>query len=171
VRGIHGPSPARGCHGLVCADNLGMGPTTHKGNQSLAAIVSALAARGVHVFLPFGEGYDADLVISIDDRLVSLQVKSGRIRSGAILFQTTSVMAGPNRKRIRDYRGVVDMFAVYCADNDQTYLVPVDDVPVGVATIRVEAAKNRQRRLVRWADAYLLDDVLDSIRSKAVVAQ
>lgn len=56
-----------------------------------------------------------------------------------------------------DYREDVDFFGVYCHDRGEVYLVPVMDVPLRGAHLRLEPARNGQQSGVRWASQYLLN--------------
>jgi hypothetical protein len=58
----------------------------------------------------------------------------------------------------RTYRGEIDFFGVYCPDNGEIYMVPVDKVPAGgsAASLRVEHPLNNQLRHVRWARDFRL---------------
>ena len=51
----------------------------------------------------------------------------------------------------------MDAIAVYCADVNCCYLVPIEDVNTPrVCTLRVTPAKNNQQKKVRWAKNYVL---------------
>jgi len=55
------------------------------------------------------------------------------------------------------YVGQVDAFAVYCAELDSCYLVPIADMPPKqLGSLRVESAANGQVTGIRWAKPYLL---------------
>lgn len=62
----------------------------------------------------------------------------------------------------RDYRGEIDLFAVYCHERAEVCLVPVEHVPTRLAHLRLSAAKNGQRSGVRWASRYLLSPAVDT---------
>lgn len=56
----------------------------------------------------------------------------------------------------QDYRGDADYFGVYCSENDEVYLVPVADVPVGISYLRLLPTSNNQQAGTRWARDYRL---------------
>ncbi len=56
----------------------------------------------------------------------------------------------------RSYRGEADEFGVYCLETQAVYLVPVDEVPTRMVSLRVGPARNNQERRVRWAEPYRL---------------
>jgi len=70
-----------------------------------------------------------------------------------IWFRTCSF----TNKVHRDYRGEVDIIAVYSPELDQVFLVPVDEAPARGGHLRLTPTRNGQAKGVRWARDYLLD--------------
>jgi PD-(D/E)XK endonuclease len=127
------------------------------GDRSTLAIMFALQTNGFDLLVPFGENTRYDLVIDDGARLARVQCKTGHIENGAIFFRTCSSYAHhPNpKRRFRDYAGDVDYFGVYCRDNGGVYLVPIEDLPTRyTGSLRIEPAKNSQRRGLRMAAEY-----------------
>ena len=85
-----------------------------------------------------------------------MRCKTGRLRDGVILFRTCSTYAHHqnSKHRQRHYRGQVDSYAVYCSETRGIYVIPVDRLPADTATLRVDAPRNGQRKLVRSASEY-----------------
>lgn len=129
--------------------------TLIRGNAAEAAVLKALIDAGMHVLVPFGGGLAFDLVAATDAAvLYRLQVKSGRLRNGCVLFNTCSTDHGSGR---RDYRGRADFIAVHVPELDRVFVVPVEDCPSYVCSLRVRRPRNNQRRGVRLADDYALE--------------
>lgn len=103
-----------------------------------------------------------DLVIDDGARLARVQCKTGRIRSGAIVFKTSSTYAhhrSPTHRN-RDYRGQIDFFGVYSSETSGVYLIPIEAVGSSwQALLRVEAPQNNQRKGVRFAADYQVGTV------------
>lgn len=116
--------------------------------------MAALAAAGKHLLVPFGQKR-YDLAYEEGDRLIRVQVKSGREVGGAVFFRTHSAV----RQRHLDYRGDADVFGVYCHDRGSVYLVPVEDVPRSAGMLRLSPPRNGQKQGVRWASQYLVSPV------------
>jgi hypothetical protein len=132
------------------------------GDRSTMAILTALLEAGYAVLLPFGENTRYDLVIDDGSTLGRVQCKTGRLREGGVRFSACSTYAHhPNPKIIRrDYQGDIDYFAVYCPETGGVYLIPVEDVRVKKqGTLRVESARNGQRRRIRTAAGYEIGNV------------
>ena len=85
-----------------------------------------------------------------------VQCKTGRLRDGAVQFRAQSIQSNTSQTRIRGYAGEVDLFAVYCPDNETVYVISADDVPSTGMFLRVDPPRNRQHKRVRWARDYEL---------------
>jgi hypothetical protein len=127
------------------------------GDRSTLAIMLALSEAGYDLLVPFGENTRYDLVIDDGDRLARVQCKTGRLRSGAVIFNACSSYAHhPNPRVIkRDYQGQIDYFAVFCPETQTSYLIPIADVtPRYRAMLRVDPPRNNQRIGIRFATDY-----------------
>ena len=142
------------------------------GDRTTLAVMLVLESCGFRVYLPFSENTRCDLVLDDGVHLARVQCKSGRPRDGAIRFKTCSSYAHHPHPKIekRDYLGEIDYFAVYCQETGGVYLVPIEDVRTKrQAALRVEAARNRQRRLIRSAVRYQVGHVLLSAQKPVAV--
>jgi hypothetical protein len=129
--------------------------TIARGNTAEAAVLHALTAAEIVVLLPFGGGLPFDLgAVLPDGTIVRIQVKSGRLRSNCIEFNTCSSDHGYGRQ---DYRGRADLFAVHVDETGAIFVVPVDDTPSYRGHLRVVPAKNQQRRGIRMAEDYAFE--------------
>jgi hypothetical protein len=126
------------------------------GELSELIVGAALVRAGYHVAVPLGENHRYDLIVEKAGTLSRVQVKTGRLRKGAILFNCYSVNSH-KAGRLRTYRGSIDFFGVYCPDVKSVYLVPVADVPRNCyGSLRWSPPKNRQHSKIRWAEQYLV---------------
>ncbi len=127
------------------------------GHRSEAAILSELVRRGYRVLLPFGVNQRYDLVLEGEDgRFFRAQCKTGRLRDGAIQFSSISTQSNMRQTGRRGYAGEVDLFIVYCAENERVYVIPADEVPGTAMHLRVDPPRNQQCKRVRWAKDYEL---------------
>ena len=61
----------------------------------------------------------------------------------------------PERSCPLECQGEVDFFGVYCSETGGVYLVPIAELPVRrQGTLRVEPAKNCQRKFIRPGSEY-----------------
>ena len=124
------------------------------GDRSALAIMLALHEAGYDLLVPFGENTRYDLVIDDGTRLARVQCKTGRLRQGAILFNTCSSYAHHPNPRVvkRDYQGQIDYFAVFCPETRGAYLIPIAEVPLKrQGRLRVHPARNNQQLGIRSA--------------------
>ncbi len=127
------------------------------GDRAALAVMVALHEMRIPFLVPLGENMRFDLAIELDGRLLRVQVKSGRLRGGAVEFATCSWYGHhPHSKELsRAYFGEIEFFAVYCRETNGVYLVPIDDVQTrSHAKLRVDPPRNNQRRRIRFAADY-----------------
>ncbi len=133
--------------------------TNTVGEISEAAIITRFLQLGYVVLTPYGGNQRYDLVIEDSEgQFWRVQCKTARIdESGTLLkFDTANHnVTGKNRQR-RHYQGQCDYFAVFSAELNKAYLVPVDQVGTNSAHLRLAPAKNNQMKHVRWAREYEL---------------
>lgn len=126
--------------------------STLVGNRTEGFVLAALLSAGHSVLTPFGGGLRYDLAIDTGDGIKRIQCKTARMRDGALFFKTASWQRDTKEKTT--YQGSADLFGVYCPSNSKCYLVPVSDVGVNEASLRLSESKNNQKKGVRWAKDY-----------------
>jgi hypothetical protein len=130
--------------------------TKSVGDVSELVVALALARAGYLVSKPFGENARYDLVIDDGTTLSRVQVKTGRLRNGAILFNAYSSHSYRNGIACKPYTSEIDFFGVFCSELGSVYLIPIADTARLSGTIRVYPTKNGQSSHVRWAQPYLV---------------
>ncbi|MGB8909527.1 MAG: group I intron-associated PD-(D/E)XK endonuclease [Candidatus Cybelea sp.] len=126
------------------------------GELSELIVALELARVGYSVSMPLGENHRYDLIIDDGDKLSRVQVKTGRLRNGVILYNTYSSHCHRKGVACRPYTDQIDFFGIYCPDTSSVYLVPIADTAPSSGTLRVHAPKNGQGSRVRWAEPYLI---------------
>ncbi|MBV9700763.1 MAG: hypothetical protein JO078_11650 [Candidatus Eremiobacteraeota bacterium] len=141
------------------------------GELSELIVATALARKGYLVAKPIGENARYDLIIDLDEKLSRVQVKTGRLRNGAILFNTYSSHYHRKGGVCKSYVDQIDFFGVYCPQLCSVYLIPLSDTAPSSGSLRVHATKNGQNSHVRWAEPYLIsvEPVLDLVVGAQVV--
>lgn len=139
------------------------------GDRTTLAVMAALQEAGFALYVPFGENTRVDLIIDDGHQLSRVQCKTGRLRLGAVRFNTCSTYAHhPNPKVVRrNYLGQIDYWGVHCPETCGVYLVPIADASLRKqAALRVEPSRNNQRRHVRLAADYQIGVVsIDATRA------
>ncbi len=69
-----------------------------------------------------------DFVIEKEGVFTRIQVKTGRLKAGAIRWWSRSIKYRSGKHTTRPYTNEIDLFAVYCPELDKLYLVPVNHV-------------------------------------------
>jgi hypothetical protein len=128
--------------------------TNQIGDTSLAAVLTALLKVGKVVLFPWGNAQRYDLVLDDEGRFYRVQIKTGKlIRNGkAVMFRTANYVKG----RYKHYQGEIELFGVYCPENEKVYLVPVEDTRKYVCVLRLAPTRNGQKLNVHLADDYVL---------------
>jgi hypothetical protein len=130
--------------------------TVDVGLRTEAIITSELLSRGIRVLLPCGFNHRYDLVLDLDGEFVRAQCKTGRLRRGAVHFNSESVRSNSTGALRRSYDGDAEIFLVHCSETDAIYAVPVVEAPKRSVSLRVEPTANSQAKGVRWAADYVL---------------
>lgn len=132
--------------------------TRQRGDAAEAAVLSALTDAGLLVLMPFGRFGPYDMVIDLPGgRLLRVQVKSGRVRKGCVIFNSCSTDHGRGRT---DYVGRADVFAVHAPTATGVYVLDVAEATTRATSLRLEPTRNAQRRRVRLAADHTLDQWL-----------
>ncbi len=135
--------------------------TVRKGQITETKVLARLTELGYNCLIPWGNDLRYDIAIDKEGQFLRLQCKTGRYneKKGIIVFNTdiTYHARGENGSHVRKgYVGEADYFGVYCPELGTLYLVPVEDTPKGVASLRVRPTKNRQIKGVLMAEIYVL---------------
>ena len=124
----------------------------------VSKIVARAIELGYSVAMPFGDNQRYDLVIVQGNKPQLVQCKTGRIRNGILRGNTCSNDHGS--KRIgQNYKGQVDIFLIYCPDNEKIYIASVDDFPPHKFHLRINPPQVN-RKNIRWAKDYEFNGVV-----------
>ena len=134
-----------------------------RGNAAEAAVLQALTAAGIHALVPFGEGLPFDLgAVSVEGKVMRIQVKSGRVGNGCVEFNSSSTDHGRGQL---DCRGRADVMAVHVPALSKVFMVPVDDCPSFRGYLRLDETRNGQRRRIRLAEDYSFELWVQSLET------
>ena len=119
------------------------------GNISESKVLARALELGYEVSVPFGDNARYDLILDAEGTLTRAQVKTGRLKEGAIQFQSCYIADRYSRKDYTEQD--IDVFAVYCPENDTCYVVPVGLCASRATSLRLHAARNNQKQGIRLA--------------------
>jgi hypothetical protein len=127
-----------------------------KGAIAEAAVLAAAVKLHIPVLVPFNEGSRYDLVFDLEGRLTRVQCKWGTVHGDVVRARlSTSRLTPQGYVRTTYARREIDAFAVYCADLDCCYWLPIEEFAgQSYVHLRLTPARNNQRQLVKWAAHY-----------------
>jgi len=128
--------------------------TALDGNATTAAVLQAFTRLGLGVLVPFGGGQPYDLVVDLSKRFSTGACKTARLRDGCLIFNSRTTDHGRGRL---PYLGLADVFGAHFASSGAVYVVPVREATSFYVKLRLQPARNNQRRWVRLAADYLID--------------
>jgi hypothetical protein len=142
------------------------GLSLYKGNSSEAVVLAAYVQAGFLVSLPFGNGSSYDLILDTGTRLLKVQVKTGKTASGCVIYNARR-HRGSRYNTFSCYReGEVDVFAIWCPDNQQLYAVPAEHPLTVEGRLRLVGTRNFQEKKIKWARDYSWEAHLERLRAE-----
>lgn len=153
------------------AEDCLTGITLYKGNSSEAIVLTAYIQAGFLVNLPFGGGAAYDLVVDTGVRFIKVQVKTGKLGLGYISYNARR-HRGSRYNTFRRYReNELDVFAVWCPDNKQLYVVPAEHPLAVQGRLRIVETQNFQQKKIKWARDYTWENHLNYLRAEKLSAK
>lgn len=125
------------------------------GDRSEAIVLAELVKRGYLISIPFGENQRYDLIIDDGTRLSRVQVKTGRLRRGVVVYNCSSSHAHRGGAA-RPYFGEIEYLAVYCPDTKKVYMLPEQELTATNAHLRLSPTRNNMVKTIRWASEFEL---------------
>lgn len=153
------------------AEDCLTGITLYKGNSSEAIVLAAYIQAGFLVSLPFGGGAAYDLVVDTGARFVKVQVKTGKLEAGYVIYQAKRHRGSKSNAFSRYTEREVDIFAVWCPDNQQIYAVPAGMSLTNQVRLRIVAAQNFQEKKIKWARDFTWDVHIANLRTEKISIQ
>jgi hypothetical protein len=152
-------------------DHYMTGVTLYKGNSSEAVVLAAYIQAGFLVSLPFGGGAAYDLIVDSGARLMRVQVKTGKLESGCIVYNARR-HRGSKYNTFKRYRAdELDLFAVWCPGNQQLYIVPAEHSLTIEGRLRIIETQNFQEKKIKWARDYAWDKHIDFLKAELLAAK
>jgi hypothetical protein len=128
--------------------------TYDRGNISESIVMTPYLRAGFTVAIPYGAGAPYDLIVDAGTGLYRIQVKTGWLRKGCILYKTKRRVREAHPYATRLYtESEVDYFAIYYPLTESLYVVPFK-VCSGTGCLRLDAVRNGQQKLIRWASDF-----------------
>jgi hypothetical protein len=133
-----------------------------KGAIAEARIAAEAIRLGIVVLRPMIEGRRYDLAFDFGERIERVQCKWARRQGDVVSAQLGSCRHSPTRGYVRTTYDAseIDAFALYCAELDACFYVPVTEVVARRQLhLRLTPARNNQRSGVTMAADHVLGAV------------
>ena len=140
--------------------------TKTQGSFAEIAVIKEFLKNEFKVSLPYGDNSSYDLIIEDKSgKLYKIQVKSCQnVTDGVCIFKT-----GKNRSnntqnfRISYQNNEVDIFALYCLELDEIYLIPYEEAGIDKTTIRIETPKGNNLKGIKFRENYIFSNQLNKL--------
>lgn len=137
--------------------------TYDRGNVSESIVMAAYLKAGFVVSIPFGTGAPYDLIVDTGNRLCRVQVKTGWLRKGCIIYKGKRRVREAHPYATRPYtESEVNYFAIYYPLAESTYVVPFG-ICGSNGCLRLDPAHNGQRKLIRWAEGFTWEKHIEEL--------
>lgn len=126
-------------------------------------LIAEFLKNEIDVLVPVGDNLPYDVVINKGGKFLKVQIKTTeKISDGKMIFSTN--ISNPYTKKTRKYnKDEIDLFAVYCMENNYIGLIPIEECSAKDTILRIENTKNNQTKKVKRAEKYSFEKMLDKI--------
>lgn len=133
-------------------------PSQRRGDVSESEVKTKFLKNEIPVLEPVTDNEPYDLVIE-SDSFIRVQVKTGRIRDGCILFHSMSTHTNSNGTVEHSYVGDVDLFAIYTPELDVIHLIGIDEIADSKMRLRARPPKKAvSMERINWAKDYEFEE-------------
>ena len=151
----------------ACLSKFDFMDTKRIGNSTELNCIAYLYDCGCEILLPYGDSQKYDIVIDYNNKLYKIQCKNANStykEDGSIdyiTFKTSWESGRQSRTRVSYSKKDIDFFATYY--EGQCYLIPVEETPSTIKTIRFALPKNGQVKGISFAEDYIGKDILKKL--------
>ena len=135
-----------------------MADLKRKGDLAELMVAADLVRQGCRVALPYGEDWDADLIIERQGRFERVQVKHVKAKNDVVEIRaySLSLTNGRVRQTKRYTAEHIEWLAAWECTSGQCFYVPASLLGTGMhtVTLRLAPARNNQRVGIRMAVDY-----------------
>lgn len=125
--------------------------TNKKGDIGLVKVMSDLVTKDYFIFMPLSDTTCVDLVVSNDSMILKkLQVKYCKLTDGRMCICTSTVVNG---KKIPVDLSKIDIWAIYCPDNDKVYYLDTKEL-IGKKTMNLRVVESVTNKKINYASEY-----------------
>lgn len=138
-----------------------MRSTTNIGNIGQSAIISKLISLNVPVFIPFGEGYKADIIAEFNGKLNKIQIKTTeKVHNDSYILWRLTCQEGFHGRRIKYSLDEVDYFALYCIENGAMCLLPFKESLGTCIQVRLDTYEGRRLKTMHFISDFKFETII-----------
>ena len=142
--------------------------TKRLGNIGELKALATFAQYEIPVFIPYGEAERVDFIADFNNKLNRIQVKStANIIDGVLKFGLRSTAVNTTTAKANIYTSEeIDYFVLYCLENDELYIISIDEAPATQIMLRTVPPNSNQIAGVRYAKDYSLHQFLKNLQQE-----
>ncbi|WP_267641116.1 group I intron-associated PD-(D/E)XK endonuclease [Haloarchaeobius amylolyticus] len=128
-----------------------------KGDLTEALVIAEFKRRAIPIATSVGDNERWDVLAETETgAILRVQIKTGWIENGTIRLVGTTVHTNSTGNVRKRYHGDVDVFVVYCHENETMYLVEEREFGTQIR-LRVDEPAIRHKN-INWAEEYEFDE-------------
>jgi hypothetical protein len=132
------------------------------GNIGEVKVLSKFVELGVPVYLPYGDGYEIDMIAIFNDKTNRIQVKTTeKIHDNGVMQWKITKQDGYHGSRTKYNEGVIDYFALYCIEANVLCLVPFEDARMGLISIRLDSYEGIRSSTMRFVKDFQFEKFIN----------
>lgn len=135
--------------------------TTNLGNIGQANIIAKFVSLNVPVYIPFCEGYKADMIADFNGKLNKIQIKTTeKIHEDSYMIWSIACQQGFHGNKTKYTSQEVDYFALYCIENGIMCLVPFDDTLGKRIQIRLDSYTGNRSKNMHFVSDFTFETII-----------
>lgn len=136
--------------------------TNQIGNLGELKIIEVCLKNNIQVFLPFGDGNIADMILVVNGKCLKAQVKStmSGAEDGILTFSTSSSQSTRTNGRHYYTKEEIDIFLFYSYVYDEIYVMSIDEAPKNSVVLRHNKPKVIYHTM-RFTEDYSFDKIFN----------
>lgn len=116
---------------------------------------------GIQVSIPYGDHARYDQIWDVNGKLLKIQIKKCNLKNGCIEINCKSSTRKCGEIVNKRYtKEEIDYLVTYY--NDKCYIIPVEQLPSRVKTLRLEKPNNNQQIGISYAEDYELSKFIEN---------
>ena len=133
-----------------------------RGDETEAAIIHYLVAKGYSVSIPFGDNDKYDIIVDSGERLYRVQCKTAwQNKDATIRFNTHSQTTRDGEYHENTYHGEIDAFVVRYPETETIYWIPISEATEQKMELRFSAEIDHPS--INWAEDYEFENSIPSV--------